>query len=68
MSSESHFASPQSPGLIPDYMALSKLKARLRRIGDQTFDALFKALGDICDRVDPQEGWNFTKATGYVSY
>jgi len=56
-----------SPDLNPIEMAFSKLKAHLRRIGAKTFDALFKALGDICNLFDPQECWNFMKATGYAS-
>lgn len=56
-----------SPDLNPIEMAFSKLKAHLRRIGARTFDALFKALGDTCNLFDPQECWNFMKATGYAS-
>ncbi|MDA3888026.1 MAG: IS630 family transposase, partial [Allgaiera sp.] len=50
---------PYSPDLNPIEMAFSKLKAHLRRIGARTFDALFEALGDICDLFEPQECWNF---------
>ena len=42
-------------------MAFAKLKAHLRRIGAGTFDALFEALGNICDLFDPQECRNFIK-------
>lgn len=61
------FLPAYSPDLSPIEMAFSKLKAHLRRIGARTFDALFKALGDICNLFDPQECWNFMKATGYAS-
>ena len=62
------FLPPYSPDLNPIEMAFSKLKAHLRRIGTRNFDALFKALGDICDLFDPDECWNFLKAAGYASY
>jgi transposase len=61
------FLPPYSPDLNPIEMAFSKLKAHLRRIGARTFDALFEALGDICDLFDPKECWNFIKAAGYAS-
>jgi len=48
-------------------MAFSKLKAHLRRIGATTFDALFEALGHICNLFDPKECWNFLKASEYAS-
>jgi len=62
---------PVPAALFPDRnpieMAFTKLKAHLRRIGARTFDALFQALGDICDLFDPDECWNFLKAAGYAS-
>ena len=61
------FLPPYSPDLNPIEMAFSKLKAHLRRVGARTFDALFKALGDICDLFNPDECWNFLKAAGYAS-
>ncbi len=61
------FLPAYSPDLNPIEMAFSKLKAHLRRIGARTFDALFKALGDVCNLFDPQECWNFMKAAGYAS-
>jgi len=61
------FLPPYSPDLNPIEMAFSKLKAHLRRIGARTFDALFTALGDICDLFEPDECWNFLKAAGYAS-
>jgi hypothetical protein len=33
----------------------------------RTFDALFEALGDICEMFNPDECWNFLKAAGYAS-
>ncbi|MGB3280151.1 MAG: IS630 family transposase, partial [Pseudorhodobacter sp.] len=61
------FLPPYSPDLNPIEMAFSKLKAHLRRIGARTFDALFEALGDICNLFDPKECSNFVKAAGYAS-
>lgn len=53
-----------SSGRNPIEMAFSKLKANLRRIDTRTFDALFEALGDICDMFHPDECRNFLKAGG----
>ena len=58
------FLPPYSPDLTPIEMAFSKLKAHLRRIGARTIDALWKAVGEICDLFDPNECWNFFKAAG----
>jgi transposase len=62
------FLPPYSPDLNPIEMAFSKLKAHLRRIGARTLDALWKAVGEICDLFDPNECWNFFKAAGYASH
>jgi transposase len=56
-----------APELNPIEMAFSKLKAHLRRIGARTLDALWHALGKICGLFDPDECWNFFRASGYVS-
>ena len=56
-----------SPDLNPIEMAFAKLKAHLRRIGARTLDALWRAVGEICDLFDPDECWNFFKEAGYVS-
>ena len=61
------FLPANSPDHNPIEMAFYKLKAHLRRIGARTFDALFQALGGICDLFDPQECWNFLNAAGYTS-
>ena len=61
------FLPPYSPDLNPIEMAFSKLKAHLRKIGARTFDALIKALGDICDMFTPQECWNYLMAAGYAA-
>ena len=56
-----------SPDLNPAEMAFAKLKAHLRRIGARTLDALWRAVGEICDIYDPDECWNYFKEAGYVS-
>ncbi len=41
--------------LNPIEMAFAKLKAHLRRIGARTIDALWRAVGHICDLYSPDE-------------
>ena len=45
---------------------LGKLKAHLRRIKARTIDALWRAVGEICDLYDETECWNYFKAAGYA--
>ena len=47
-------------------MAFSKLKAHLRAAGAHTFDALWRAIGSVCDLFGPQECWNYLAAAGYA--
>ncbi len=61
------FLPPYSPDLNPIEQAFAKLKAHLRKIAARTFDALWKAIGDICDLFTPQGCWNYLKAAGYAS-
>jgi transposase len=61
------FLPPYSPDLNPIEMAFSKLKALLRAAEARTFDALWKAVGNICDLFPFSECWNFLKAAGYAS-
>lgn len=61
------FLPPYSPDLNPIEMAFAKLKAHLKRIGARTIDALWKAVGDICDLYSPEECWNYLKEAGYAS-
>jgi transposase len=60
------FLPPYSPDLNPIEMAFSKLKAHLRAAGARTFDALWRAIGSICDLFSQQECWNYFTATGYA--
>jgi transposase len=61
------FLPQYSPDLNPIEMAFAKLKAHLRRIAARTFDALFKAIGDVCRMFEPAECRAFFKAAGYAS-
>ena len=47
--------------------AFAKIKAHLCEAEARSFDALRRALGDICDLFEPQECWNYLKAAGYAS-
>lgn len=60
------FLPPYSPDLNPIEMAFSKLKAHLRRIKARTLDALWRAVGNICDLFTPEECWNYFTEAGYA--
>ncbi|MEM9989698.1 MAG: transposase, partial [Pseudomonadota bacterium] len=59
------FLPPYSPDLNPIEMAFSKLKAHLRKGAHRTIDALWKAIGNICDLYSTTECRNYFKAAGY---
>ena len=61
------FLPPYSPDLNPIEQAFAKIKAHLLKAEARTFDALWRALGDICNLFEPQECWNFLKVAGYAS-
>lgn len=61
------FLPPYSPDLNPIEMAFSKLKAHLRKGAHRTIDALWRAIGDICQLYEPEECQNYFKAAGYAS-
>jgi transposase len=66
------FLPAYSPDMNPIEQAFAKIKshlrkAELRKAEARTFDALWRALGDICNLFEPQECWNFLKAAGYAS-
>jgi transposase len=61
------FLPAYSPDLNPIEQAFSKLKAHLRKAEARTFEALWQAIGAICDLFTPQECWNYLKAAGYAS-
>ena len=62
------FLPKYSPDLNPIEMAFAKLKTLLRKAKARTYDALWRAVGDICSLFDPQECWNYLKHTGYVAH
>ena len=49
------FIPPYSPDLNPIELAFSKLKSLLRAKAIRTVDALWKALGNLCDSFSPTE-------------
>ena len=59
------FLPPYSPDLNPIEMAFAKFKALLRKRAVRTIDALWEAIGDICDLFSPAECRNYFKAAGY---
>jgi len=59
------FLPPYSPDLNPIEMAFAKLKALLRARAIRTIDALWRAIGEICDLFSPEECQNYFAAAGY---
>ena len=59
------FLPPYSPDLNPIEMAFAKLKALLRARAIRTIDALWRAIGEICDLFSPQECQHYVHAAGY---
>jgi len=49
------FLPAYSPDLNPIEMAFAKLKAHLRAAGARTWDALWRAVGDVCSLFEPKE-------------
>jgi hypothetical protein len=52
-------------GINPIEMAFAKLKALLRAKAIRTIDALWRAIGEICDLFSPHECRNYFAAAGY---
>jgi transposase len=59
------FLPAYSPDLNPIEMAFSKIKAHLRKAEARTIEALWRALGDICDLIEPEECRNYFTTAGY---
>ena len=59
------FLPPYSPDLNPIEMAFSKLKALIRKAAARSYDALWKAVGTVCNLFSQQECLNFFNAAGY---
>jgi transposase len=60
------FLPPYSPDLNPIEMAFAKLKELLRKRNARTIEALWRAIGDICDLFTADDCWNFFTAAGYT--
>ena len=59
------FLPPYSPDLNPIEMAFAKLKALLRARAERTIDALWRAIGQICELLKKDECRNYFKEAGY---
>jgi transposase len=59
------FIPPYSPDLNPIELAFSKLKALLRAKAIRTVEALWNALGELCDSFSPGECANYFRHDGY---
>ena len=59
------FLPAYSPDMNPIEQAFAKIKAHLRKAEARTFDALWRAIGDICDLVEPEACRNYFTAAGY---
>lgn len=46
-------------------MAFAKLKAMIRRAAAGTYDALWQAIGNVCELFSEDRCCNFFKAAGY---
>jgi hypothetical protein len=46
-------------------MVFSKLKALSRKAAARTYEALWTAVGHVCDLFTDEECFNFFKAAGY---
>ncbi len=56
-----------SPDINPIEMTFAKLKTLLRKAKARTYEALWRAVGDICSLFDPNECRNYLKNAGYVA-
>lgn len=61
------FLPQHSSDLNPIELTFAKLKAHLRKAAVRTYGALWKAIGDVCEIVEPLECWNYFKQAGYAS-
>jgi transposase len=59
------FLPPYSPDLNPIEQVFSQMKSHLRKAEARTLDALWHAIGDICDLVEPEACRNYFSAAGY---
>lgn len=59
------FLPPYSPDLNPIEMAISKIKALVRKAAARSYDALWRAVGQVCDLFTEEECMNYFIAAGY---
>ena len=59
------FLPPYSPDLNPIEMAFSNLKTLIRKAAARIYEALWQAVGHVCDLFTDEECYNFIKAAGY---
>lgn len=59
------FLPPYSPDLNPIEMAFSKLKTLIRKAAARNYEALWNAVGHVCNLFSDEECFNFFKAAGY---
>ena len=59
------FLPKYSPDLNPIEMAFAKLKTLLRKAKSRTYDALWQAVGDICNLFTQEECWSYFMDAGY---
>ena len=59
------FLPPYSPDLNPIEMAISKIKALVRKAAARSYDALWQAVGHVCDLFSEEECMNYFKAADY---
>ena len=59
------FLPAYSPDLNPIEMAFAKLKALIRKAAARSYDALWQAVGHVCDLFSDEECYNYFKAAGY---
>jgi transposase len=58
---------PYSPDFNPIEMAISKVKAALRKAGARTVDALLDGIGDAMASVTPTDAANYIRKCGYAT-
>ena len=58
---------PYSPDLNPIEMAISKVKAVLRRLARRTVEALFDAIGEALAAITPDDARNYIAHRGYAA-
>ena len=59
------FLPAYSPDLNPIEMAFSKLKTLIRKTAARSYDALWQAVGHVCNLFSDEECYNYFKAAGY---